>query len=450
MSDLPRSTSSKSEPSPAPISFSSNGILRGNDGNWSIFDVSVGTPPQHFEVLASINKASVSLPFSASCSINNSTPCTNFQTSNSSTWTASNSTVGFDILYNGAQSLGNHSIVSLSESVYNPNTGFLGIGTVASKGYVGRWQYTGSDTENSSFIQSLKTQKLIPSVAFGYTAGAWYRNSSASLVLGGYDAAKLDRSDASFDFFADRDTAISVNLKNLSIDGISSAENLLSEGVVATFDSSASFLSLPSKTCDVLGSLLGLQLDQRSGIYTYNSSMYKELQASKPNMTFSFSNMGKKHVQTNITLSYQSLAFLGNPPVFTVPTWFFPMKVAKNESQAILGRAFFQEAYAIIDYDRNNFTIGQATFSNESNIITIKAVDRRVPIVLIVIFVLGLAFIVCSFIVAWIRDKKTKKYSKALYDKWINAHATDLGMKQGYEDEHVYHFLGLDLVHGEE
>lgn len=168
-------------------------------------------------------------------------------------------------------------------------------------------------------------------------------DSEASLVLGGYDAARLVQSNASFNFFADRDTAVSVNMTMMSFDGVSLPEKLLSDAVVATFDFSTPFLSLPSKTCGVLQSLLGLQLDHRTGVFAYNTSTYKELQNLRPNMTFSLSNMGEADAQVNITLSYESLALLGSPPAFPSPTWFFPMKVAQNESQAILGRAFFQE-----------------------------------------------------------------------------------------------------------
>lgn len=172
---LRRTNASQSDP--PPVLFS-NGTWKENDGNWSTFDVSVGTPPQIFQFLASNNQANISLPFSTSCINDGSTQCfAYFQSNGSSTWTTSNSTSGFDILYHGDQNLGNHSISNSSESPSSPNVGFLGLGAVASTSSK-KWEYSDPNPNNLSFLQSLKGQKLIPSVSFGYTAGAWYRESA--------------------------------------------------------------------------------------------------------------------------------------------------------------------------------------------------------------------------------------------------------------------------------
>lgn len=113
--------------------------------------------------------------------------------------------------------------------------------------------------------------------------------------------------------------------------------------------------------------------------------------------------------------------------------------------------------YTAIDYERNNFTVAQASFSNESNITTIKPLPAENFTALIVIIVLALGGVAAAIISVCVgqyrmrkRKKRAKKYEQRLCDKWINAHTVDLGMKQGYEDDYVYHFLGLDSVHAGE
>ena len=49
------------------------------------------------------------------------------------------------------------------------------------------------NTPQLSYMSSLKNQSYIPSLSYGYTAGAHYRGTTgalASLTLGGYDAAR--------------------------------------------------------------------------------------------------------------------------------------------------------------------------------------------------------------------------------------------------------------------
>ncbi|CAD6591030.1 MAG: hypothetical protein ASARMPREDX12_004894 [Alectoria sarmentosa] len=44
--------------------------------------------------------------------------------------------------------------------------------------------------------------------------------------------------------------------------------------------------------------------------------------------------------------------------------YYFPLRQAVNESQYTLGRAFLQEAYVIVDYERSNFSVSQCRFED--------------------------------------------------------------------------------------
>lgn len=45
--------------------------------------------------------------------------------------------------------------------------------------------------------------------------------------------------------------------------------------------------------------------------------------------------------------------------------YYFPLQRAQNDSQYFLGRTFLQEAYLIVDYERDSFTLAQAQFPSD-------------------------------------------------------------------------------------
>src|ERR1019366_4883174 len=56
---------------------------------------------------------------------------------------------------------------------------------------------------------------------------------------------------------------------------------------------------------------------------------------------------------------------------------YFPLKRAANDSQTTLGRAFLQEAYLIVDYERSNFSLYQRNWdaNSQPNIQTIYTIN---------------------------------------------------------------------------
>jgi hypothetical protein len=171
---------------PSPISLTASETWGGSDGNWSAFTISVGTPPQSLVVVPATSETGFRVPLSTTCSANSS-QCSSFQPDLSATWVASNATAGFDVLFDGSRSLGNQSIGNVSESTTDnaaDRVGYIGLGAVPSILLgTGLWSYVNvagakANVQDASFIQSLYTQKSIPSLSYGYTAGAWYRACS--------------------------------------------------------------------------------------------------------------------------------------------------------------------------------------------------------------------------------------------------------------------------------
>lgn len=65
-----------------------------------------------------------------------------------------------------------------------------------------------------SYMSNLKSQGLIPSLSYGYTAGYQYRVNGilASLTLGGYDASLIEPNDLIVDFDSNRELDLTINV----------------------------------------------------------------------------------------------------------------------------------------------------------------------------------------------------------------------------------------------
>ena len=121
----------------------------------------------------------------------------------------------------------------------------LGIATKAY--YLGQFglgpkatNFTDFETPSPSYLWSLKNQTLIPSLSWGYTAGAAYRLKKVvgSLVLGGYDASRFTPNNMNFTFNSDDSRLLTVGIQTIqatnTLQGIMS---LLPSGILALVDS---------------------------------------------------------------------------------------------------------------------------------------------------------------------------------------------------------------------
>lgn len=94
--------------------------------------------------------------------------------------------------------------------------------------------------------------------------------------------------------------------------------------------------------------------------YLIEDNVHNTLLAQNPEFTFT---LGTGSETVDIKLPYAAFDLeVSQPSIPNGTSRYFPLKRAQNSSQYTLGRVFLQEAYVIADYDRQNFTIGQALF----------------------------------------------------------------------------------------
>lgn len=199
----------------APFSLSPSWSWEGDDGSWSTFSMSVGTPPQSFHVLPSTAGAEVWVPIPEGCAgilagISdcgklrgvqnfNGVPSRGFQTNSSSSWdlmgiyklaTDQNlwgkqdrqSLYGQDTvtLENYASGAANPKLKS--QTVAGVSTANIWLGSLGLNPSTGNFSVENNDIP--SLMQTLKNQSIIPSLSFGYTAGASYCKLNVSEETG--------------------------------------------------------------------------------------------------------------------------------------------------------------------------------------------------------------------------------------------------------------------------
>lgn len=159
----------------------------------------MGSPPQNFEVFPATEIPESWVVLDSAC-FNTSSNCTElrggtFNTSNSPTWAPKNAIYqlgaernlgistdlgkdadvglfGFDTL--GLQVPGGNNISLSQQVVVGINTTHFYRGNL---GLAARAIVFGDTTTSPGFLESLKDSNLIPSLSYGYTAGASYRKS---------------------------------------------------------------------------------------------------------------------------------------------------------------------------------------------------------------------------------------------------------------------------------
>ena len=251
-------------------------------------------------------------------------------------------------------------------------TGFLGLGT---KG-------TSFNTleETPSLLSTLApgNASRIPSLSFGYTAGAYYRlkRVPASLTLGGYDADRFEPNNVTFTLNSDQQPV--VELSSISVRGWESENITLmdtSDQALFKIDSSTPFLWIPEAVADAFERTFGLTYDNDLELYFYANQSQQDA-VCKADMTFVFEMSNLKGASetlllslpgsalTSLSLTYGYPRLKANSSSPSVP--YFPVRRAKNRSQYVLGRFFLQESYLIVDYERNNFSLSQAVFDENA------------------------------------------------------------------------------------
>ena len=252
-----------------------------------------------------------------------------------------------------------------------------------------------SGPAQASALMALHQQGTIPSLSFGYTAGNQYRASIVcqtgvltdvspgskgvlgSLTLGGYDAARLHSNSLSFSITANSTQPLVVGVQSIKTDFNGTSTTLLSSGIQASIDSTASEIWLPREACEAFERAFGLEWNDTAKIYPLNSSRHDALRAANPNVTFTIGRTAQGGDTVDIVLPYGAFDLAAQFPRWwtTQSIQYFPLHRAANASQYTLGRTFLQEAYLSVDWANSVFNVSQAAFpdNNAQTIVAISA-----------------------------------------------------------------------------
>ncbi|EXJ55477.1 hypothetical protein A1O7_08404 [Cladophialophora yegresii CBS 114405] len=382
---------------PSPIVATTSTDFFGYDGLWSAVSIRVGSPEQYVYVLPSTLSQETWVVGPAGC--DGTTICENkrgglFAANESESFIPEGL---YELNYNpqlGNAGLGYYGLdaVSLDDTTSVPDQivavvnstaywiGSLGLG-------VQNTRFSGSENISPLLSSLIEKRDDIPSRSYGYTAGASYRLKGvpASLTLGGVDANRFVPNGMSFSLSQDYAPVVAINSISLSSGAESLPTNwnsnpqaLLdpSQADLFTIDSSTPFLWLPEQACDAFANSLNLTYDETLQTYLFptdSSSSPEALSAWNLTFTFTLSNLPGSSSQIQLSLPYDAFnlqliyPFPNLAANFTsAPTNYFPLRKAANSTQYTIGRAFLQEAYLIVDYERSNFSVSQAVFTMEA------------------------------------------------------------------------------------
>jgi hypothetical protein len=394
---------------PEPYVVPPSQIFDGNDGYWSTFKISVGTPGQDFRVLPSTKGGLTyvvdpegclagvdpsNCPDSRGIDVFESSQNIGFQSNQSTTWSylgeyeveleealgyTSRGLFGFDTVSLGAAVDSDSSVsqtgqlvAAIAEQSYY--MGMLSLGQAKSSFSSGGQSY-------DSFLYLLREASKIPSFTYAYTAGAKYRLKSVfgNLVLGGYDSTRFtpNANDFSFTFSQDPSRLLTVGVDSiLATNTFNGTVSLTSGAHFSVIDSTVPHLWLPKDVCDQFQAAFGLTYDSQTDLYIVNDVVHERLVSLNPTLTFKLANslQDTSTNYTNIELPYAAFDLQASYPIYPNATNYFPIRQAANDTQYVLGRTLLQEAYLIVDYERANFTVAQAVFPDHflaANVVTI-------------------------------------------------------------------------------
>lgn len=472
--------STASEPPPRVVDTTGN--WRGNDGSWSTFYINIGDKNnngggQTFEVLPSTYYGIAIVPLQSDwctndCAANrgigsvNGDQAQGFDISDSTTWKESGI---YDINlpywwmgntsappggYYGVDYVG----IGKASSQSWVAKDMMVAGTTSEDFYIGQFGLGpgatnpggGTGTPVDSILTYFNKTQVIPSLSYGYTAGAKYRKSGSgivgSFVLGGYDEARLNMDNSvSINMPSAQNTSLVVGVQGISyrpnlnveqnIKGITDANV---KGFRATIDSTLPYLWLPKNVCDKFAEYFNLKYDNATNFYAVDSAsgaQNNDQQDAVVTFKIGSDPSGSDANHASITLPYSAFDLEHfNKDNRDNATKYFPIRRSTN-GMFVLGRTFLQEAYIITDYGRQNFTIAQVPDLDsmpESKLVTIHDPSYVAPsptpiptggskglsggaIAGIVIGILAVALGVALGIFIWWKKRRAQKNTPPTY-----------------------------------
>ena len=204
-----------------------------------------------------------------------------------------------------------------------------------------------------------------------------------SLVFGGYDKSLFEPSNVTFPLGADISRDLTVAVQSISLqDSVRSNFELLPAPIYAFIDSTIPYFYLPKEACTSFENTFGIQWDEQSQLYFVDDQQHELLVARNPEVTFTLGTRLSAGSTTKITLPYAAFDLVAQYPLVAKGTRnYFPLKRAANDTQYTLGRAFLQEAYLTVDYERSNFSVSHCIFKDgvTQDIVPIMSKDYIPP-----------------------------------------------------------------------
>ncbi|KAL9106540.1 MAG: hypothetical protein Q9227_008455 [Pyrenula ochraceoflavens] len=353
------------------------------DGPWSTFALRIGEPAQNIRVLPSTSQQQVWAVIPQGCPSFYGSDCANdrgwlFDNSTSKTWKNkglynlgaednlgldSTAVFGFDTVGLGLQGTSGPTLPGqLVAGIATPTywLGSLGVNPQSTN-------FTTFDDTVNSFMSNLKGNGSIPSLSFGYTAGAKYRLKGVpgSLVLGGYDQSLFAPNPIQFTFAEDSSRQLVVAVQNIRWTSSSaSGGDLLPNSVLALIDSTVPNFYLPLEACQEFEKAFGLVYNATTSMYVVDDALHQNLTTLNPSVTFTLGNGLNGGETVSISLPYASFDLTMPSPPAQSTTRYFPLQRAANSTQYTLGRAFLQEAYLVVDWERATFSLAQTIFGD--------------------------------------------------------------------------------------
>lgn len=395
-------------PTPAPVSVNFGTDFFGTDGFWSAAQIRVGTPEQYLWAYPSTISSETWVIGPDGCA--GAAVC---QAERGGLFYANQSTTynelgDYQLGYNPlglATGSGDYGLdtISISDSVSTPSQviatvtsldtwlGEFGLG-------VKETRFEGT-TNYLSFISTLvQNESVIPSHSYGYTAGAHYALKSipGSLTLGGVDTTRFTPNDISFTLNPNYYPEVAIQTVTVSS---SQSQGLValppnwnanplrvmqpSMAALFTVDTSTPFLWMPPAVCDSFADALNLTYNSDLDLYMFsNVSSPQVLSDWGLSFTFTLANSVDSTSSAQLVISYDAFDLqlsYGFPNLDITDgssaVSYFPLRRANSSTQYTIGRAFLQETYLVVDYERNNFSLYPAIFPDVSAI-----TPRIVPI----------------------------------------------------------------------
>jgi len=207
--------------------------------------------------------------------------------------------------------------------------------------------FTNFDSPQPSWMWTAKNQSLIPSLSWGYTAGAPYQLKAVpgSLTLGGYDASRFTPNNLSFSFAADDSKPLTLGLQAIeATNTFGGVMSLLPSGILTFIDSTVPEIWLPESSCSIFETAFKLTYDEHTDRYLVSEDVHANLTAMNPTLTFTLGNDVVDGETIFIELPYKAFDLTAEFPIYANSTNYFPLRRATDPSMYTLGRTFLQEA----------------------------------------------------------------------------------------------------------